>query len=104
MNYTDFCHIEIPDFLQSGDWLDISWGNDITARSQYATPLNADGWELHVWVAEPDPKDREAPDLPRYMVSVYDDKGDLQSSTDCETDDEAKGAVEKVLRKYNLIS
>ena len=79
---TEFPHYAgpIPDVFLSAPWTDESWCND--ACPSFARRM-ADGREIHVYVDEDSPADREVwthPDgkqtpCPRYSVRITDDDG-----------------------------
>lgn len=89
IQFHDFANIPVPKFLNSPEWLDESWGNDVTAHVRL--DLQDSPYELWVWVHPENVTDRESPEYKRYVVIVYNhDNGDELHSADCETDEECE--------------
>lgn len=69
--FKEFETLPVPAFLNTPEWLDESWHNDVTAHVRLDTP-KSNPFELWVWVHPENPDDREDPDYPRFVVSIYD--------------------------------
>ncbi len=103
MNYKQFPTIEIPAFLQAPEWMDASWGNDVTARSMRVLPADSN-FELLVWVHPEKIEDRESPDYPRYAVVVYESvTGDELDSADANTESECVNAIDAFMANITLL-
>jgi elongation factor P hydroxylase len=71
-HYREHNAIEIPVFLRH--WEDVSYHNDLCARSEYQLGRHT----ITIWVERADPADREYPDSPQFIVEFCPD-GDLNS-------------------------
>lgn len=99
--YKAYPEIVIPEFLRGDAWWDNSWGNDVTAVSEYNLPLfDGEGGDvsLVVWVGHPDPAQRGYPEMPRFTIFTSCFAED--DSVERETDDEAKAAINAAIKKY----
>lgn len=64
-------HIDIPDFLNTDEYTDESYGNDVTAHMIVKLPEDAD-FEIWVYVHPNDPAERESADYHKYEIVIYD--------------------------------
>ncbi len=71
-HYREHSAIEIPVFLRQ--WEDVSYHNDLCARSEYQIGKHT----ITIWVERADPADREHPDGPQFIVEFCPD-GDLNA-------------------------
>ena len=86
---------EVPSFLQTAYWLDVSWHNDVCPR------FENDELMLAVWVETTDPCGREYDDWKQYTVVKVIDTADgtiLEDDSCFETDNVAE--LQEWLHKY----
>lgn len=99
-----FPKLTIPDFLNTPDWTDESWGNDVTAKVSRVLPSDSP-YELTVWVHPKKKVERESPDYERFAVSVYDKStGDELESEGANTEKACISIINVMLWKINLIT
>lgn len=69
VNFKEYDY-EIPAWLNDpSKFQDVSWHNDACARMARIMP-DGNPYEINVWVQQPEVKDREYPEQPRFWVDV----------------------------------
>lgn len=90
--YKEFPSIKIPDFLK--DWADTSWGNDVTASSEFSLLGNC---SLVVWVNPDEVELREMWEDYKYIVILQDENRDEIQGRPTKTEEEAREAIRELL-------
>ena len=88
---------EVPSFLQTAYWQDVSWHNDVSPRFENTELM------LAVWVETTDPEKREYDDWKQYTVIKIIDTSDgtvLEDESCFETD--SIDELQEWLHKYSV--
>ncbi len=95
--------VEIPEFLSGPEWLDESYGNDVTGHVRRDLPKDCP-YELWVWVHPEDKTKRESDEYTRFGVVIYDaSTGDEIDGSNCETVEDCQNDIEVFMERINLL-